>query len=104
MRGIIRRSELSGPPTGQALALITTCKEGEFLRVCFAHIGEPLCSETQRFIPFDLFEFTRAPFPHAQERLRESRRRSVLLDARCAFAADYAFIDRMIAIAFDIFD
>src|SRR3546814_11625508 len=61
-------------------------------------------SDLQRLFPLDLAELALAAFAHAQQRLRQSRRRVVLHDPGRALGADHALVDRVRRVALDVAD
>ena len=95
-------TELRGPPAGQALRLVAAREKGQLARVVPAHVPQPLGRNGECFVPFDFAEFTRSPFAHTQEGLRQPRRGIMLLDAARTLATDDPLVDGVVPVAIDI--
>ena len=100
----VGRAELLRPPTGQRLALVTAGEEGELARVGGPAAAQPGGGNIQCFFPFDRFELAAAARPDALQGLAQARRRGVVHDPGRALGAENTFVDRVIAVAFDVAD
>ncbi len=100
----IGRAELRRPKSGQCLALVAAGEKGELFRVGGSNRRQPFDRRRNRLVPLDLAKLARAALADAPQGLAQLCRRVLLHDARGAFAADHAAVDRMIAIALDVAD
>ncbi len=103
MGRIIGRAELLCPPGCQALGLVTPREEGKALGVFFQRF-QPLHGRGKRFFPCYLLKLTGATRANALHGRFQARGRIVLHDARRALGAQHALVDRVVAVALDIFD
>src|SRR5215471_4729631 len=102
MRGKVGCPELGRPKSGERLTLITAGEEGKLFRVLGMHRRQPSDCRRDRLLPLDFSKLAGAALADAGERFPELCRRVLLHDPGCALAADYAAIDRVIAIPFDV--
>src|SRR5262249_40642522 len=102
MRGVVRRTELLRPISGERLTLVPAGEERELLGIGGPDLAEPLAGDAQRLGPFDLPEFRPTSLTDAQQRFREPRRRVLLHDSGGALGANHAAVHRMRAVALDV--
>ena len=97
-------AELRRPPAGERLRLVAAGEQGKLPRIAHANLRQPGGGSPERFFPLHLAELAGAARPHAHQRLGEACRRIVLHDAGRALAAQHALVDRVVAVALDVFD
>ncbi len=84
--------------------MVAAGEESKLPRIVVAHFGEPHRGGAQRFLPFDLAEFTGAAVPYPEQGPAQAGRRVMLHDSGRTLAANDALVHRMAAVAFDIGD
>ncbi|KGD38802.1 hypothetical protein DO70_6472 [Burkholderia pseudomallei] len=106
VRRVIRRAVLLREQAGERLHLVAAGEEREALRIRRAQMREPLFEHGERDVPRYRLELRAAALGArlAHQRLREARGRILFHDARCAFRADHALVQRMVGVAVDVAD
>ena len=102
MGRIVRRAEVLCPERGEGLRLVAPGEEGQFLGVCVAQRAQDVIGHLQGLVPGNLLELARAARSGAFHGRAQAGRSIVLHDARAALGAEYAAVDRVIAVALDI--
>ena len=101
--GVVGGAELLGPPAGEGLGLVAAGEEGELFRVLGVQWREPVHGDAEGLVPGDLAELAGAAGAGAAERRAQAGGAEVLHDAGGALGAEHAAVDRVVAVAVDVF-
>ena len=104
MGGIVVGSVLLRPPAGQRLRLIASGEKGQSVRIDGTRRAQLFRGQLQGFVPFDFLETVFTALADAFHRFFQACRGVMLFDPGRSFGAEYATVDRMIRVAFDVTD